>query len=112
MIIVKLFFLMCMVFASFINSSFAQEQTAYTIIIKDHKFSPVQLNVPTGQKFKLIVDNQDPTPEEFESYPLNREKVVLGGKKILIYLGPLKEGSYEYFGEFHKQTAKGVIVAQ
>ncbi len=90
----------------------AASQGPYTIVIKDHKFDPAQLNVPAGQKVEVVIDNQDPTPEEFESYELNREKVVAGGKKIIIYLGPLKPGFYKYFGEFHKETAQGTIVAQ
>lgn len=92
--------------------SLAASQEPYIIVIKDHKFEPTQLNIPAGQKIKLIIDNQDLTPEEFESYELNREKVVAGGKQITIYLGPLKPGLYKYFGEFHKETAQGVIAAQ
>ncbi len=87
-------------------------QDPYTIVIKDHKFEPAQLNIPAGQKIKLIIDNRDPTAEEFESYALNREKVVSGGKQVIIYLGPLKPGSYKYFGDFNPKTAQGVIVAQ
>ena len=90
----------------------AASQEPYTIVITEHKFEPAQLNIPAGQKIKLIIDNQDPTAEEFESYELNREKVVAGSKRIIIYLGPLKPGSYKYFGDFNPKTAQGVIVAQ
>ena len=90
---------------------FADGQGPYTIVIKDHQFNPVELIVPAGVKIKLVIDNQDPTPEEFESYDLNREKIVTGHKKIIIYVGPLKPGSYKYFGEFHQDTAQGIITA-
>jgi len=90
----------------------AAAQETYTIVIKEHQFEPARLNIPAGQKVKVVIDNQDPTPEEFESYALNREKVVAGGKQIVLYLGPLKPGSYKYFGEFHKEIAQGTIVAQ
>ncbi len=83
-----------------------------TIIIKDHRFEPAELTVPAGQKIKLTVDNQDPTPEEFESNDLNREKVVAGNKKIIVFIGPLKPGTYKYFGDFHNKTAQGTITAQ
>ena len=86
--------------------------TEFTVTIKDHQFSPQELKVPANQKFKLIVDNQDATPEEFESHDLNREKVIGGGKKGIIMLGPLAPGSYAYFGEFHEDVAKGTIVAE
>ncbi len=90
----------------------AAAQEAYTIVIKEHQFEPARLGIPAGRKVKVVIDNQDPSPEEFESYELNREKVVAGGKQIILYLGPLKPGSYKYFGEFHKETAQGTIVAQ
>lgn len=105
----------CCAFAVFMCQpllTLAANQEEFTIIIKDHKFAPPQLNIPSNKKIKLTINNQDPTPEEFESFELNREKVVSGNKKIVIYLGPLKPGSYKYFGEFHKDTAQGVIVAQ
>lgn len=90
----------------------AGPQETYTIVIKEHKFEPAELSIPAGQKVKVVIDNQDLTAEEFESYELNREKVVAGGKQIIVYIGPLKPGSYKYFGEFHKETAQGIIVAQ
>ncbi len=84
----------------------------YTIVIKDHKFSPAEITVPAGEKIKLIVDNQDPTPEEFESHDMNREKIIRGNKKATIYVGPLKPGKYHYFGEFNMETANGYIIAK
>ena len=84
----------------------------YSLVIKDHRFVPSELNVPAGQKIKLIVDNQDATPEEFESHELNREKVVAGNSKGSIFIGPLKPGRYPFTGEFNEATARGVIVAE
>jgi len=84
--------------------SFAKKPT-YTITIKNHQFSPKKLVIPANEKVKLIVDNQDPTAEEFESYDLNREKIVTGNNKITVFIGPLKPGEYKYFGEFHEDTA-------
>ncbi|MCZ6767272.1 MAG: cupredoxin domain-containing protein [bacterium] len=84
----------------------------YVIQIKDHQFSPVRIVVPAGEKIKLRIENLDPTPEEFESHDLNREKIVIGGGKITVYIGPLKPGTYKYFGEFHEDTARGVIIAK
>jgi plastocyanin len=96
---------------AFINPAFA-EDADYTIIIKDHKFSPEELKVPAGQKVKVTIDNQDATPEEFESHDLKREKIVKGNNKIVVAVGPLKAGTYKYVGEFNEATAKGVIVAE
>ena len=84
----------------------------YGLTIKDHHFDPVEIKIPVDTKVKLVVDNQDATAEEFESFELNREKVVTGNKKIIIFIGPLKAGTYKYFGDFHKDTAQGIIAVQ
>jgi len=68
--------------------------------------------VPANTKIKLIVVNEDPTPEEFESHELNREKVVIGKGTIPVYVGPLKPGRYPFFGDFHQETAQGVLVVK
>lgn len=82
------------------------------LVIKDHRFVPAEIKIPAGQKVKLIVDNQDTTPEEFESHDLNREKVIAGHAKASIYIGPLKAGQYSFIGEFNEATAKGVVIAE
>ena len=93
------------------TSAAAQEPT-YSLVIKDHKFQPTEIEVPAGQKIALLVKNDDPTPEEFESIQLRREKVVPGGEQITIYIGPLKPGKYEFFGDFNPTTARGHIVVK
>jgi plastocyanin len=82
------------------------------LTIKGNRFEPAELTVPAGKKVKLTIENQDDTAEEFESYELNREKVVPPNGKVTIYVGPLKPGRYSFFGDFHKDTAKGVLIAQ
>ena len=63
-------------------------------------------------KFKLLVQNLDATPEEFESTDLNREKVVTGNNTITVILGPLDAGKYHFFGDFHQETAQGDLVVK
>ena len=89
----------------------AQEPT-YTLVVKDHKFQPTEIEIPAGKKIALIVKNEDPTPEEFESVELRREKVIPGGEQIIVYIGPLKPGRYEFFGDFNPATARGHIVVK
>ena len=88
------------------------ELTEYRLVIKNHRFEPENLVLPAGQKLKLIIENQDPTPEEFESHPLNREKIVPANGKASIFLGPLKAGTYPFFGEFNPKTATGTIIVK
>ena len=82
------------------------------IEIRNHLFIPSELIVPANTKIKLIVYNRDPTPEEFESYELNREKIIVGNQKAIVFIGPLKPGTYPFFGEFHPKTAQGTIIAR
>jgi len=84
----------------------------YMLTIKDHQFQPAELTVPSGTKIKLQIENQDASPEEFDSHPLNREKVISGHGSATIYIGPLSPGRYTYTGEFHEATAQGAIIAQ
>jgi len=90
----------------------AADDPAFRLTIRDHRFEPAELVVPAGQKIKLEVENQDATPEEFESYELNREKVVPAKGTVVIFVGPLKPGRYPFFGDFNKDSAKGVLIAK
>jgi hypothetical protein len=82
------------------------------LIFKQHRFYPDHITVPAGERFKLIVQNTDDTADEFESTDLNREKLVAAGGHATLFLGPLNAGTYRFFGDFHADTAQGVIEAK
>lgn len=84
----------------------------YALAIQDHRFQPAELVIPAGKKIKLLVENRDATPEEFESHDLNREKIIAGKSTATIFIGPLTPGRYRFYGEYNEKTAQGVIVAQ
>ncbi|HXZ93083.1 MAG TPA: cupredoxin domain-containing protein [Burkholderiales bacterium] len=88
------------------------ETPAYTITIKEHRFEPAELTVPAGKRIKLVIDNRDATPEEFESHEMRIEKVIPGRTKGTVSVGPLKPGTYPFFGEFHEATAQGKLRAK
>ncbi|HSG92519.1 MAG TPA: cupredoxin domain-containing protein [Methylotenera sp.] len=81
----------------------------FELRIKDHLFFPDEVVIPADTKIKLLVKNEDATPEEFESYELNREKVIPGHTEATIFIGPLPAGVYPFFGEFFPKTAQGRI---
>ena len=89
----------------------AAEETI-RIVIKDHRFTPSEVKVKANTKAILIVTNEDQTAEEFESSSLNREKVVRPGQSITVTLPALKPGSYDFYGDFHPDTAQGKIIAE
>jgi plastocyanin len=93
-------------------STFALAEPEALLVIKNNRFQPAELKVPAGQRVKLTVHNQDATAEEFESHSLNREKIVPPGAKVVVSIGPLKPGRYDFFGEYHEATAQGVLVAE
>lgn len=100
------------VIALLASSLVAAKTPIIEITIKDHLFYPSELVIPADKKVKLLVINADETAEEFESYELNREKIITGNSKSIIFIGPLPAGRYPFFGEFYPKTAQGVIVAQ
>ena len=90
----------------------AADMPEFQLVIKDHRFTPAELEVPANTKIRLAVVNEDPTPEEFESYDFDREKIVPGNGRIVVFVGPLKPGKYEYFGDFNTATARGRLIAK
>lgn len=105
------FFILLFAFAFFIRQALAAVPEIQ-IEIRDHLFYPSMIEVPANQKVRLFIINNDPTPEEFESYELNREKVIPGNGRTVIFIGPLPPGEYPFFGEFFPKTAQGKVVAK
>jgi hypothetical protein len=84
----------------------------FALTIRDHRSTPAEIRIPANVKVKLVVDNQDGAPEEFDSHALNREKVIPGKAKATIFIGPLAPGRYPFMGEFNAATAQGAVVAE
>ncbi len=98
--------------AALIPATASAEEVDYKIVIENHHFQPEQITIPADKKVKLLIDNRDATPEEFDSHDLNREKVVMANSKGTVFIGPLKPGHYKFQGEFHATTAQGVVIAK
>ena len=90
----------------------AEELLTVKLIARDGRFYPDTIEVPAGRRFKLVITNEGPGPEEFESVELKKEKVLAAGATSFLVFAPLKPGAYLFFGEFHPDTAKGRIVAK
>ena len=98
--------------ASLLTTLPAGAGPAIDVTIKDHRFTPAEIHVPAVQPANLNVKNEDATAEEFESHALKIEKVIAGGTSGTVRLRPLDPGKYPFIGEYHEDTAKGVIVAE
>ncbi|GHE77302.1 cupredoxin domain-containing protein [Thalassotalea profundi] len=82
----------------------------YYLVIENHVFKPSVIEIPPNKKVKLVIHNKDKLPEEFDSFDLNREKVIFAGKKSTIYIGPLPAGEYYFIGEYHPVSAQGKVL--
>lgn len=80
------------------------------IEIRDHLFIPQTVRIPEGKKVRLVFINHDPSPEEIDSFDFNREKVIFGHSKGTIFVGPLPNGRYKFFGELHPNSAVGYVI--
>ena len=58
------------------HPAIADDPSPINVILKDHRFAPAEIHVPTGKRTVLIVRNEDATPEEFDSSALQIEKVI------------------------------------
>jgi plastocyanin len=79
-------------------------------VIKNHRFEPNIIRVESGKKIRFTIHNQDSTVEEFESHDLHREKIIMPNDSINIILAPLVPGKYDFFGDFHQETAQGSLI--
>ena len=93
-------------------SAQAEELRSFNLTVQNGRFTPATIEVPAGIRFKIMLTNLGPGPEEFESIELNKEKVLGEGVTRPIIFAPLKPGTYKFFGEFHPETAKGQIVVK
>lgn len=82
------------------------------VTLTNHKFSPATIHVKAGEPAVIKLVNNDGTAEEFDSSALKVEKVVAGHSSGNIRLRPLSPGKYPFMGEYHSQTAQGVVIAE
>ncbi|MDI1288095.1 MAG: cupredoxin domain-containing protein [Reyranella sp.] len=81
------------------------------LTLKNNRFVSPAVTAPAGERLRIEVENQDPTPAEFESSDLRVEKFIAPGGRIIVMVGPLKPGSYKFFDEYHPDTAVGILTA-
>lgn len=82
------------------------------LVLEDHRFTPAEIRLPADRPAAILLRNADATADEFDSKDLRVEKVVGGGAQGVIRLPPLKPGRYTFMGEFHADTAQGVVVVE
>lgn len=89
----------------------AGDVPSFAVEIRGAGFSPAEVRIPAGMRVKLVVRNGRSLPSEFESFELNREKVVPPGASVTVWIGPLDAGRYKIFDDFNPSVT-GWIVAE
>lgn len=82
------------------------------ITLKNHRFSPAEIHLKANVSNVIALTNNDDTAEEFDSTSLKVEKVVASHSSGNIRLRPLSPGRYPFMGEYHSETAQGVVIAE
>lgn len=101
-----------LVLSCYLLTTFSAHAEDFHLTLANHVFTPSELKIPANKKVKLIIFNKDASAEEFDSFDLNREKVLFPNKQSTIFIGPLKPGKYEYFGEYHPNSARGFVIVE
>ncbi|HWA02596.1 MAG TPA: cupredoxin domain-containing protein [Rhizomicrobium sp.] len=90
----------------------AQADRPIELTLKDHKFTPSVIRVKANVPNLIQITNGDETAEEFDSTALKVEKVVAGNSSGNMRIRPLAPGRYPFMGEYHSETAQGVVIAE
>ena len=85
---------------------------SYNLEISDQCFTPDTLAIPAGARIELRVTNSRSLPSEFESFDLNREKVVPPGATVIVWIGPLPAGKYKFFDDFNPGITGWILAAE
>lgn len=89
----------------------AQADQLVTLVIQNHTFSPSTFEVPAGERFRIQLTSHDESVDEFESYDMKFEKIIVSGNTITVFAGPLHPGTYTFFDDYHPDQAKGTVTA-
>ncbi len=90
----------------------AEDLASYPVTLKNHRFTPTEIHVPSGKPFFIIVTNLDDTADEFEMSAPAVEKVIPAGDQGKVRIRPLGPVRFPFFDDFHRDTAQGVIISQ
>ena len=88
------------------------DDIVFELRFENRRFTPQTITVPANRQFKIKIVNASKEAMEFESFKLNREKVVGADETITIAVPGLKPGSYDFYDDFHQDVPAGEIIAK
>lgn len=90
----------------------AEDLPTFRLDCNNGVFTPRQLQVPAGKKFKIEIYNTGTEAIEFESKQLRKEKALSPNSNSFIVVYPLDPGEYKFFDDFHIKVGQGSIIAK
>jgi hypothetical protein len=88
------------------------EDTVVELRFENRQFAPQTLHVPANRPFKIKIVNASKEAIEFESFKINREKVIGPGETVTVAVPGLKPGSYDFYDDFHQDVPQGTILVK
>ena len=96
--------------STFLPDAALAKTQAYHLQIKKNQFVPDNITAPANQKFVITIRNMDPLAQKFKSDDLRRNQNIPPKGQTMVFIMPLKAGTYAFYGA-GTQT-KGTLVIQ
>jgi Cupredoxin-like domain len=97
---------------AFTGSPRAEDIVTYEIMLKDHRFTPAEIHVPTGKPFNVLVTNATEGADEFEMLLPALEKTLAPGQQGKVRIRPLGTGRFPFFGESDPDDERGAFISE
>lgn len=105
----RIIFTLLFLFAIALASRAQADDAVVELRFENRRFIPQTITVPATQPFKIKITNSSKEAIEFESFKLNREKVVGPGESVIVLVPALRPGSYDFYDDFHQDVPEGTI---
>jgi hypothetical protein len=97
---------------TFVGVARAEDIATYEITLKNHKFTPAEIHVPTGKPFIVLVTNANDGADEFEMLLPAVERPLQPGQQGKVRIRPLGLGRFPFFGESDPDEERGAFISE
>jgi hypothetical protein len=97
---------------TFVSFARAEDIVTYEIVLKNHKFTPAEIHVPTGKPFIVLVTNANDGADEFEMLLPAVERALAPGQQGKVRMRPLGLGRFPFFGESDPDEERGAFISE
>jgi hypothetical protein len=97
---------------TFVGFARAEDIATYEITLKNHRFTPAEIHVPTGKPFIVLVTNANDGADEFEMLLPAVETAIAPGQQGKVRIRPLGLGRFPFFGESDPDDEQGAFISE